>query len=80
MPQAKAMNHNIPYCTFNFFLFRLALAWQKDLPHLLNENEILTTDYRNASSYNLTIVIVISTNTSQSEFDGDEYIHKFPNR
>ena len=75
------MNHNIPYYTYIFLLFRLALAWQKDLPFLLNENEILPTDeeYKNASSYDSTI-FVMSTNTSQSEFDGDEYIHKFPTR
>ena len=80
MPHAVAMNHNKPYHTYNFFLFRLALAWQKELPLLLIENEILTTDYRNATHYNSTIFILMSTNTSQSEFNGDEYIHKFPTR
>ena len=58
------------------------MAWQTDLPLLSNENEKFTTDedYKNASSYDSAIFIVMSTNTSQSDFNGDEYIHKFPTR
>ena len=81
MPHAKAMNHKIPYYMY-IFLIRLALTWQKDLPLFSNEKEILTTDedYRNASNYNSTIFIAMSTNTSHSEFNGDECIHRFPTR